>query len=59
MYSKFGQYIDGKWQPSHKKETYKEYALTLFKANEHEKALRYLNKGSGTIILNNTGISVI
>ena len=23
MYSKFGQYIDGKWQPSHKKETYK------------------------------------
>jgi len=22
MYSKFGQFIDGKWQPSHKKETY-------------------------------------
>ena len=41
-----------------KKETYKEYALTLFKANKHEKALRYLNKGSGTIIFNNTGISI-
>ena len=22
MYSKFGQFIDGKWQPSEKKETY-------------------------------------
>ena len=32
-----------------KKKTLEEYASTLFKANDHEKALRYLDKSVGTI----------
>lgn len=42
-----------------KKETYKEYALTLFKNNQHNKALKYLNKGIGTINFSQTNFSMV
>ena len=41
-----------------KKETYTEYAQTLFKANQHEKALRYLNIGTGTIKFSQSDMSI-
>ena len=42
-----------------KKETYKQYALTLFKANQHNRALEYQNKGIGTIRFSQTEVSMI
>ena len=54
MYSKFGQFIDGKWQPSEKKETYEvinpateEIIGSASKASsvDIEKALQSAEKG--------------
>ena len=41
-----------------KKETFEEYASTLFKANNHDKALRYLDKAVGTINFSHEKISI-
>ena len=57
MYSKFGQFIDGKWQPSEKKETYEvinpateEIIGNASKASsaDVEKALKSAQKGFET-----------
>ena len=41
-----------------KKKTFEEYASTLFKANEHMKALRYLDKSVGTIDFSHEKLSI-
>jgi len=41
-----------------KKKTFEEYASTLFKANEHMKALRYLDKSVGTIDFSHEKVSI-
>ena len=41
-----------------KKKTFEEYASTLFKANEHNKALKYLDKSVGTINFSSKKISL-
>ena len=43
----------------YKKETFEEYSSTLLKCNQHEKALRYLNKGVGTIKFTHKDVSII
>ena len=40
------------------KKTFEEYASTLFKANDHEKALRYLDKSVGTINFSYDKVSI-
>ncbi len=40
-----------------KKNTLKEYAATLFKTNNHDKALRYLDKSVGTINFSHKKVS--
>ena len=46
-----------KLDPS-KKKTFEEYASTLFKANDHKKALEYLDKSVGTINFSNEKVSI-
>ena len=41
-----------------KKKTFEEYASTLFKANNHMKALRYLDKSVGTINFSHEKVSI-
>ncbi len=41
-----------------KKKTFEEYASTLFKANDHEKALKYLDKSVGTINFSYDKVSI-
>ena len=41
-----------------KKKTFEEYASTLFKANDHMKALRYLDKSVGTINFSHEKVSI-
>ena len=41
-----------------KKKTYEEYALTLFKANDHKKALEYLDRSVGTINFSHEKVSI-
>ena len=41
-----------------KKKTFEEYASTLFKANDHMKALKYLDKSVGTINFSHEKVSI-
>ena len=41
-----------------KKKTFEEYASTLFKANDHKKALKYLDKSVGTINFSHKKVSI-
>ena len=41
-----------------KKKTFEEYASTLFKANDHKKALEYLDKSVGTINFSYEKVSI-
>lgn len=42
-----------------KKETFEEYAATLLEADKHDKALRYLNKGVGTINFSHEKVYIV